>query len=106
MRTFSLFSSLLAVSQLLLLLPSAVGGSDTIFKGGTVLSFNNVTEGAKVLYNTSVLVSGSQIVSIFQQSQNITLSPGTEAIPSEGKIISPGFFDTHRHFWQSAFRTL
>lgn len=106
MRTFSLFSSLLAISQLLLLLPSAARGSDTLFKGGTVLSFDNVTESVKVLYNTSVLVSGSQIVSIFPQSQNVTLSPGTEVIPLEGKIMSPGFVDTHRHLWQSAFRTL
>lgn len=106
MHTFGLFSSLLAISQLLLLLPSAARGSDTLFKGGTVLSFDNATESVKVLYNTSVLVSGNQIVSISPQSQSVNLSPGTEVIPSEGKIISPGFVDTHRHLWQSAFRTL
>ncbi|OCL09623.1 putative chlorohydrolase family protein [Glonium stellatum] len=103
---FSLFSSLLAISQLLLLLPSAAHCAETLFEGGTVLSFDDVTESVKVLFNTSILVSGNQIVSIFPQSQNITLPPGTEIIPSQGKIISPGFIDTHRHLWQSAFRTL
>jgi cytosine/adenosine deaminase-related metal-dependent hydrolase len=106
MRTFSLFPSLLAISQLLLLLPSAARGSDTLFKGGTILSFDNVKESVKVLYNTSVLVSGSQTVSIFPQSQSVTLSLGTEVIPPKGKIISPGFVDMHRHLWQSAFRIL
>ncbi|GIJ92652.1 hypothetical protein Asppvi_001930 [Aspergillus pseudoviridinutans] len=27
-------------------------------------------------------------------------------MPSEGKIIAPGFVDTHRHAWQTAFKTL
>jgi cytosine/adenosine deaminase-related metal-dependent hydrolase len=27
-------------------------------------------------------------------------------IPSQGKIITPGFVDIHRHLWQTAYRTL
>lgn len=34
------------------------------------------------------------------------LPAGTEKVPSKGKIISPGFIDTHRHGWQTAFRSI
>jgi cytosine/adenosine deaminase-related metal-dependent hydrolase len=60
----------------------------------------------QVLYNTSVLVTGDTITSIFPASQNVSLPASTTVIPSQGKIITPGFIDTHRHLWQSAYKTL
>ncbi|KAJ9668844.1 hypothetical protein H2201_001090 [Coniosporium apollinis] len=98
----------LAVCQLLflLLLPSIARCANTLFEGGTVISFDDATQDVRILHNTSILVSGTQIASIFPRSQNVTLPQDTEIVPSEGKIISPGFVDTHRHLWQTAFRTI
>lgn len=107
MGALTFLSSSLAVCQLLLLLlPSIARCANTLFEGGTVISFDDATQNVQVLYNTSILVSGNEIISIFPQSRNITFSPDTEIIPSEGKILSPGFVDTHRHLWQTAFRTI
>jgi cytosine/adenosine deaminase-related metal-dependent hydrolase len=94
------------MSQSLLLLPSLVQCANILFEGGTVISFNNVTQTVEVLYNTSLLVSGNTVASIFPVSKNISLPPQTEIIPSVGKIISPGFVDTHRHLWQTAYKTI
>jgi cytosine/adenosine deaminase-related metal-dependent hydrolase len=104
MRAFC--ASTLAVSQLLLVLPSLALAANTLFEGGTVISFNSVTETVEVLYNTSVLVTGKTIAAIFPATQNVSLPPQTEVVAAAGKILTPGFVDTHRHLWQSAFRTI
>ncbi|KFY99394.1 hypothetical protein V500_01380 [Pseudogymnoascus sp. VKM F-4518 (FW-2643)] len=60
----------------------------------------------QVFYNTSVLVTGDTIASILPAADKVRLPKHTTIIPAQGKIISPGFVDTHRHLWQTAFKTL
>ncbi|KAF7115454.1 hypothetical protein CNMCM5793_002412 [Aspergillus hiratsukae] len=71
-----------------------------------VISFNNTSESVQVIYNASVLVTGDTVAAIVPASEHVQLPANTTVIPSEGKIISPGFVDTHRHSWQTAFKTL
>lgn len=80
--------------------------TSTLFEKGTVISFDNTTENLKILFNASVLVTGDRIDTIFEDADNITVPSGIERISAEGKIISPGFVDTHRHGWQTAYKTL
>ncbi|KAG9840733.1 hypothetical protein KCV05_g8920, partial [Aureobasidium melanogenum] len=58
------------------------------------------------LRDSSLLVTGDSIAKIFGNSDNVTLPIDTEIVDVEGKIVSPGFIDTHRHSWQTAYKTL
>jgi cytosine/adenosine deaminase-related metal-dependent hydrolase len=77
-----------------------------LLQGGTVLAFNVATERVSALPDTSVLVIGDRIEAIFNSSENVSIPPDTEIISAAGKIISPGFVDTHRHGWETAYKTL
>lgn len=81
--------------------------SSVLFERGTIITFNNASQSLEVLRNASLLTSGDRITAIFEDSTaNITIPPGTQRVSAEGKIISPGFVDTHRHGWQTAYKTL
>ncbi|GIK07561.1 hypothetical protein Aspvir_003227 [Aspergillus viridinutans] len=71
-----------------------------------VVSFNNTSETLQVIYNASVLVTGDTVAAIIPASEHVQLPANTTVVPSKGKIITPGFVDTHRHAWQTAFKTL
>jgi cytosine/adenosine deaminase-related metal-dependent hydrolase len=78
-----------------------------LFQGAAaVISFNSTTETVQVLYNTSVLVTGDTVAAIFPVSEEVPLPKNTTIIPADGKIVTPGFVDTHRHLWQTAYKTL
>lgn len=49
-----------------------------------------------------VLLEGSTISTI---APEITAMPGTKVIDAAGKVVCPGFVDTHRHLFQSHIRT-
>jgi cytosine/adenosine deaminase-related metal-dependent hydrolase len=102
-----LFPATFVFFQLFLYCTTCVGQASILFQGAAaVISFNSARETVQVLYNTSVLVRGNTIASIFPASQHVSLPAKTTVIPSEGKIITPGFVDSHRHLWQTAFKTL
>ncbi|KAL3420589.1 amidohydrolase [Phlyctema vagabunda] len=89
------------------LLVAGLAESSTLFEEGTVISFDDASQSVKVLRNTSVLVVDDRITAIFDAgSQNVTIPADAERVSVRGKIISPGFIDTHRHGWQSAYRTI
>lgn len=97
---------LLLQACLALLISTATSTKSTLFESGTVISFDDATKTPMVLWNTSLLVTGDRIAAIFEDTQNITIPSGTERVSAKGKIISPGFVDTHRHGWQTAYKTL
>ncbi|PVH68734.1 amidohydrolase [Cadophora sp. DSE1049] len=80
--------------------------SSILFSGGTVIAFDRATEALRILRNSSVLVVDDRIASIFDSRSNVTIPKGTEEIDVTGKIVSPGFVDTHRHGWQTGFKTI
>ncbi|KAF5364989.1 hypothetical protein D9758_008192 [Tetrapyrgos nigripes] len=85
-----------------------IRAASTLFEGGTVISFDESFQTPVVLQNMSLLVTDDRIAAIFDSdSQGDVVIPGdTERISAEGKILSPGFIDTHRHGWQTAFKTI
>ena len=77
-----------------------------LFERGTIVSFNESSQSLEVLRDSSLLVTGNRIAAIFSSANNVSIPTGTERISAENQIISPGFIDTHRHGWQTAYRTI
>jgi cytosine/adenosine deaminase-related metal-dependent hydrolase len=74
-----------------------------LLKGGTIVTFDDKTSALVPIVGDLLLNNG--II------QNISSSPITppanaEVIDAKGTIITPGFVDTHRHGWQTMYRTL
>ncbi|KAK5651628.1 hypothetical protein OQA88_11803 [Cercophora sp. LCS_1] len=84
---------------------TAVSAASILFKGGTVVAFNKQTQGLRVIRGGSVLVKDDRITGVYDSAPS-KLPSGTEVVDITGKIITPGFIDTHRHGWQTAFKTL
>lgn len=84
--------------------------SSILFSGGTIIAFKKGTsDSLEVIRNGSVLVTDDRISGIFPDSASIPSSQipeGTERVDISDKIISTGFVDTHKHGWQTAFKTL
>jgi cytosine/adenosine deaminase-related metal-dependent hydrolase len=81
-------------------LPRGVGdpGRRTLIKGGVVLSMDdavgNFTQG-------DVLIDGARIVQVAAQID----SPDAAVIDAAGRIVMPGFIDTHHHQFETALRS-
>src|SRR5215213_1902840 len=70
--------------------------SKTLLKGGTVISMDPEVGDLEV---ADVLVEDGKISAI-QQS----LDADAEVVDCTGKILIPGFIDSHRHTWEAAIR--
>ncbi|KAE8416029.1 amidohydrolase family protein [Aspergillus pseudocaelatus] len=99
-----MFRPLLSVAAFAATLAAAT--TSTLLSGGTVIAFDSDTDNLRVLRNGSVLIVNDTIEDVFAESYSGTLPSGTEIIDATGDIITPGFIDTHRHGWQTAFKTL
>jgi 5-methylthioadenosine/S-adenosylhomocysteine deaminase len=69
----------------------------TLLTGGTVISMDPA---AGDLSRGDVLLEDGVIVKVAEQVDAL----GAEVIDAAGRIVLPGFVDTHRHTWQTAFR--
>ncbi|KAI1583957.1 amidohydrolase family protein [Pyrenophora tritici-repentis] len=93
--------SLLALTSLISLIDAA-----TLFAGGTVIAWDQSAQRLDILRNGSVLVEDDSITTVFSGSYNGTLPHDLDVVDATNDIISTGFIDTHRHSWQTAFKTL
>lgn len=73
-------------------------GRDVLIRRATVVTMD---PGRGVLPQTDVLVSGMNIKAV---GKGLAARAGAVTIDADGALLLPGFVDTHRHMWQSAFR--
>jgi cytosine/adenosine deaminase-related metal-dependent hydrolase len=98
-------SSLRALALLSLGAGSAFAKS-TLFTGGTIIAFDNATESLQVIRGGSLLVTDDRIAAVNVASTPTKVSRDTETVDVTGKILTPGFIDTHRHGWQTGLKTI
>ena len=77
-----------------------------VLTNGTVITFDDATKSVKVLARASVLVTDDRITAIVEDGNELSIPQDAEIIDVEGKIVAPGFVNTHVHMWQSVFRTI
>ncbi|KAJ4316049.1 hypothetical protein N0V84_008047 [Fusarium piperis] len=77
-----------------------------LIEGATVIVYDEDVDSFKSLPDTSVLISGDTIAAIFPSSEDHSIPDDAERVDAKGKIVSPGFIDTHHHGWQTAYRTI
>ncbi|KAI5456932.1 amidohydrolase-like protein [Mariannaea sp. PMI_226] len=82
------------------------GSSSKLLSGGTIVAWDSRTELPNIIRNGSILIVDDRISSINSDPQPSNLPNGVEIIDVSGQIVTPGFVDTHRHGWQTAFKTL
>ncbi|KAH6690371.1 amidohydrolase [Plectosphaerella plurivora] len=89
---------------------SSAAASTILFRGGTIVGWDESANALDVTRGGSLLIQDDVIVGIYpagQEPDNLTrVDSSTEIIDVSDKIITPGFIDTHRHGWQTAFRTI
>lgn len=78
----------------------------TLLQGGTVIAFDEKIESLQILRDTSVHIVDDRIAGLYGVDAQFEPPPGTDIVDVTGQIVSPGFVDTHRHSWQTAFKTL
>ncbi|WP_284748221.1 amidohydrolase family protein [Amycolatopsis sp. RTGN1] len=69
----------------------------TLITGGTVVSMDPAVG---TLARADLLITDGVITEIAERID----APDAEVIEASGRIVMPGFVDTHRHTWQTAFR--
>ncbi|OAP63595.1 hypothetical protein AYL99_02822 [Fonsecaea erecta] len=75
--------------------------SSILLRGGTVLTHDDNDHVVR-LQDTDLLIRDGVIVDI---GKNISApTDDSEVIDCRGKIVSPGFVDTHRHLWQTQLK--
>lgn len=100
---------LLGISALLAVVPSLAAATQTgstLFRGGTIIAFNDTKQDLDIIRGGSLLISDGTINAITEGDFDMPLPPGTEIVDTTGDILTPGFIDTHRHGWQTAYRTI
>ncbi|KAJ6581806.1 hypothetical protein B0H19DRAFT_1116534 [Mycena capillaripes] len=80
----------------------------TLLRGGTFITYSEstsnleiITDGA-MLFNDTIMAISDTIDGLDSHLNDKDVKTAN----TTGKIISPGFIDTHRHTWQTAMRTL
>lgn len=71
-----------------------------LLQGGTIL-FHNPDDSITPLKDTDLLIEGDVITKI---ASSISPPASAQTINCHGKIISPGFIDTHHHLWQTQLK--
>ena len=71
-----------------------------LLQGGTILQHDR-NDNISVLRDTDLLIQGEKISKI---GRDLAFGPNCNVIDCRGKIVSPGFVDTHHHVWQTQLK--
>ncbi|WP_067455726.1 amidohydrolase family protein [Actinomadura macra] len=74
--------------------------TSTLLRNGVVI---DTAPEPTVLDRADVLVEDGRIAAV---GSGLPVPPGAEVIDATGRIVLPGFVDTHRHTWQAGIRAL
>lgn len=85
---------------------AAIATCAKLLSGGTIIAFDQEAEQLEVIHGGSVLIEGDQITSTYNTALPSGIPSDTEVVDCTNKIITPGFIDTHRHGWQTVFKTM
>jgi cytosine/adenosine deaminase-related metal-dependent hydrolase len=85
---------------------ATVNAASVLFTDATIITFNTNTSRTEVIHDSSLLIEGNRISQIYNGTTPTSYPNGTETVNATGKIISPGFVNTHQHLWQTAFKTI
>lgn len=99
---YSLKTLLAFASQAITLADAA----STLFTDATIITWNADSSQTEVLHGSSLLIEGDRIKEIYEGTTPTSYPNGTQVINATGKIISPGFINTHHHLWQTAYKTI
>ncbi|KAI4869826.1 amidohydrolase [Hypoxylon rubiginosum] len=80
--------------------------SSKLLSGGTIVAFDHDTGLFNIIRNGSLLIVQDRITAIFDTASSDGVPDDTELVDCTNKIITPGFIDTHRHGWQTVYKTL
>ena len=75
-------------------------GARTLLRGGTIIT---AAEPGEVLTDTDILIGADGTIEAVGRGLD---AGDAEVIDVAGRIVHPGFVDTHRHTWQSVVRNL
>jgi cytosine/adenosine deaminase-related metal-dependent hydrolase len=74
--------------------------SSILLQGGTLL-LHQPDDSVQAAPNTDLLITGDRIAAI---GNDINPPSDAEIVDCHGKIITPGFTDTHHHLWQTQLK--
>ena len=79
-----------------------------LLRNATVVSWDDASGSVKVLSKSSILIVGDRIAVISSENEidQLETAADTEIVDMTGKILTPGFVNTHCHMWQTAFRSM
>ena len=101
MRVSTITYAAFAISQ-----QATVISCAKLLAGGTIIAFDDDTQQLRVIREGSLLIEGDRIKSVSDVAHPSDLPLNVDIIDCANKIITPGFIDTHRHGWQTVFKTL
>lgn len=71
-----------------------------LLKGGTLLLHDD-RDHVSPSRQTDILIQSNRIAKV---GKGLVAPAGAELVNCSGKIISPGFVDTHHHLWQTQLK--